>query len=478
MGLPENKPPSSRTLLRHLLRQMVAPVSLERRAEVQVQLREASHPDFDFFFLVILSSVIATLGLLTNSAAVIIGAMLVAPLMSPIIGLGLASLTGDGTLLRNAAVGLVRGALFSILIAVILAWINRHLPFITLQDLPGEVLSRTRPTPIDLLIALAGGLAAAFALVQPQLSAALPGVAIATALMPPLCTIGVGIAMGRWDVAGGASLLFITNAVTIAFASMLIFFLLGFTPRRDVEGRRLPRSLVASAIFTATLLIPLTVLSVHFVQQATQAYEIDNVVTQEVDKYDAQLADPPVVTTQGDTLRLSITLRTSRQLSYQDVISLQKDIALRLQRPVAVVVDQVLVAQLDPLVPPTFTPTPTPATLTPTPTMTPTITPSPSPSATPLPPTPTATPATARIANTLGRIIDLRQSPNGPSIGQLKEGAYIKILYGDDAEDRYRIADGLVWWQVQDADGRVGWIPEIYLSVVTPTPEPTATPAR
>jgi uncharacterized membrane protein len=95
MSVPEIKPPSTKTRLRHILRQLVKPVSLERRAEVQVQLREAAHPDFDFFFLVILSSVIATLGLLTNSGAVIIGAMLVAPLMSPIIALGLASMSGD-----------------------------------------------------------------------------------------------------------------------------------------------------------------------------------------------------------------------------------------------------------------------------------------------------------------------------------------------------------------------------------------------
>ena len=82
-------------MLRHWIRKYLPPLGKERRAEVQIQLREASRPSFDFYVLVALSSVIATMGLLTNSVAVIIGAMLVAPLMSPILGIGLASVTGD-----------------------------------------------------------------------------------------------------------------------------------------------------------------------------------------------------------------------------------------------------------------------------------------------------------------------------------------------------------------------------------------------
>ncbi|RME90883.1 MAG: DUF389 domain-containing protein [Anaerolineae bacterium] len=473
MTIQPSAPSSWRVLLWHWFRRVVKPVTLERRAEVQVQLREASTPDLDFFVLVSLSSVIATLGLLTDSGAVIIGAMLVAPLMSPIIGLGLASLTGDARLLRDAGFGLVRGALLSVLIAVILTWSNRHLPFIALQELPGEVLSRTRPSPIDLLIALAGGLAAAFALAEPGLSAALPGVAIATALMPPLCTIGVGIALGRWDVAGGALLLFVTNAVTIAFASMLIFFILGFTPRRE-KSNRLPRGLVYSAIFTASLLVPLTLLSVSFVRQASENRLINTVVSEEVRKYDAELASLRVHQ-DGDTLRMEITVRTPQSLSYNDVNELQREIAVRLQRPVAIVVNQIFAARLDPLIPPTLTPTPTPPTLTPTPTFTETPSPTPTPTATLTPsptPSPTPTPSLARVVNTLGRRIDLRQSPGGPSIARLKEGQYVTVLYG------YQIAKGLVWLEVQDQEGRIGWMPQIYLTVVTLTPSQTPSPTR
>ena len=466
MTLPEPIKPSRRTQLIYFFRTWLKPVTLERRAEVQVQLRQSSHPSFDFFLLVILSCVIATLGLLTNSPAVIIGAMLVAPLMSPIIGLGLASITGDARLFRDASVALVQGAALAVFISVMLAVVNRYLPFIQLQELPGEVMARTRPSPIDLTIALAGGMAAAYALAQPQLSAALPGVAIATALMPPLCTVGIGIALDRWDVAGGALLLFITNAVTIAFAGMLIFFALGFILRREANNGRLPRGLIVSALLTLVLLVPLSVLSVRFFEQAAANGRINQVVQSEASHYGAELASLQT-TDDGQTLHLEITLRTFTPLSYQDVDAMQRSMALNLQRPVAIVVNQVFAARLDPLIPPTFTPTATPVTLTPTLTATATSTPFPTATNTPVP---TATPALARLTNTAGRGLDLLQSPGGPSIGKLQVGQAVTVLYSE------QVSQGLVWLEVQDSAGRIGWVPQIYLTVVTLTPSPTLPP--
>ena len=208
--------------------------------------------------------------------------MLLAPLMSPIIGIGLASIIGDDKLIKTSASALLRGAGLAILLSCLMTLVNRFLPFVALQELPAEVLARIRPTPIDLVIALAGGLAAAYAMTRPNLSAALPGVAIATALMPPLCTIGIGIALGRWDVAGGASLLFITNAVTIAFASALVFFLRGFSAEAQRAGKRLPRSLVLSAVLVAILLVPLSYYSIKFFREAAENRLINDVVSQEV----------------------------------------------------------------------------------------------------------------------------------------------------------------------------------------------------
>ena len=474
--MEENKqaPPPVRVQLRYWFRKFVPPVSRERRGEVRVNLRDSAQPDFEYFVLVVLSSMIATLGLLTNSGAVIIGAMLVAPLMSPIIGLGLGSLVGDEKLLKYAVSAILRGAGIAVIISILLTWLNNALPFVTLQELPIEVISRTSPSPIDLLIALAGGLAAAFALAQPSLSAALPGVAIATALMPPLGVIGIGIAMGRWEVAGGAFLLFITNAVTIAFASMLVFFALGFNPGTK-DGERVPRSLTISALVTLIMLVPLTYLSITAFQKSSRTREINTVVAEEVSKFGAELVELRVGASENDILNLTITIRTPKRLYYSDVNSLQEEIAVRLQDTVSIVVNQVFADILDPLVPPTFTPTPTPATLTPTASFTPTASLTPLPTATSTSTatyTPTPTPVTALVQNVFSdydQCLELHQRAgfNSPVIGGVQNARFITLLYGT------RTINGLAWVEVEDQEERIGWIPQVCTFPVTLTPTTT-----
>ena len=272
-----------RLQVRFYFRKVLPPVTRERVGEVQIQLRDSSAPDFDYFVMVLLSAMIATFGLLIDSVATIIGAMLVAPLMSPILGLGLASIRGDTTLLKDALSAVCRGALIAIVLSTIITWSNELMPFVSLQDLPMEVLSRTRPTPIDLGIALAGGLAATYALVQPGLSAAMPGVAIATALMPPLCSVGVGIALGRWDVAQGAFMLFLTNAITIAASATSLFYILGFSLGRKTTDRNLPRSVQASLVLTLILLAYLGVQSFFFFQEANFNRTINQVARDQVE---------------------------------------------------------------------------------------------------------------------------------------------------------------------------------------------------
>ena len=164
-----------------MIRKWLQPLGQERKQEVLDELSQASSPGFDYFLLVTLSCSIATFGLITNSVAVIIGAMLVAPLMSPILGLSLASVAGEQGMFRKAAVALVEGSLAAVALSTLLGLIASVLPLGIFNVLPSEILARTHPSPFDLGIGLAGGAAAAYALAQPRLSAALPGVAIATA---------------------------------------------------------------------------------------------------------------------------------------------------------------------------------------------------------------------------------------------------------------------------------------------------------
>ena len=446
------------------VRSVIHTASGEERKQTIAEISNSASPGFDFFVMVVLSCSIATLGLITNSPAVIIGAMLVAPLMSPIVGIGLASITGEARLAEASLSSLLRGALLAVLLAIIMTYINRFLPFVVLQELPTEIVARTHPSPIDLGIGMAGGLAAAYAMTRRNLSAALPGVAIATALMPPLCTIGIGIALGRWDVAGGASLLFVTNAITIAFAAALVFFLRGFAPHASRNGWRLPRSLIISAILTLALLIPLTYYSVRFFGEASQNREINDVVKSQVVRLNgAELVELSVTRTDGQ-LDMVITLRTSTPLSYQQVVELQKNIVAILKQPVSLKVNQVFAEQLDPLIPPTATPT---LRLTYTPTLSPTLTPSVVPSATQNSDT-DAHPGAGSSGRAPLPALKLYQSPGGPVIGQITNGETLTQMYG--RQD----FNGVIWVQVVDKDGRIGWVPEVYLRLVTPTPSGTA----
>jgi uncharacterized hydrophobic protein (TIGR00271 family) len=472
-------------LLIRLFRHMVKPIPASRREKLMAEIRPQASPGFDFFLLVVLSCSIATLGLIIDSPAVIIGAMLVAPLMSPIVGIGLASITGDTHMLRNGLSALVRGAVLAIALSALVTFVNSYLPIVSLHTLPAEVVARTRPTPIDLVIALAGGLAAAYAMTQPNLSAALPGVAIATALMPPLCTIGIGVALNRWDVAGGALLLFATNTVTIAFAAVLVFFLRGFGIGLSEGEPRLPRSLLLSAGLTLIMFIPLNYLSVKFFQDAADNRRVNEVVKAAVQQMAGGEITQMQVLRNGSALDMDLTIQASNRLTYGQVVDLQETIVKALDRPVSLKVNEIIAERLDPLIPPTHTATPTltPSfTLGPSPTHTrlPTLTPTASATATPSPtftptPLPTSTPTFTvtphqMLAATLPLpAMRIYQSPGGPVIGSLRPGQVVTLLY------RQQVYAGLVWVEIRDAEGRLGWVPLLYLQAFTETPTPINT---
>lgn len=179
--------------------------------------------DQKYLLLITLSAAIATLGLLQNSPAVVIGAMLVSPLLGPIMGIGFGLVTLESALIRRSLVTLAAGMAVAILVAMLIVWIS------PVQDVTGELRARTRPTLLDLGVAVVGGVAGVYAIIR-RLSGVMVGVAIATALVPPLSTVGFGLATGRMDFALGAALLFLTNTLAIAFAATLVARINNFGP--------------------------------------------------------------------------------------------------------------------------------------------------------------------------------------------------------------------------------------------------------
>lgn len=167
-----------------------------------------------------LSAGIATLGLLQSSVAVVIGAMLVSPLMSPIAALGFGFAALDGHRIRDALRVVLIGAIIGVVTGMVITWIS------PIRNATPEIIGRTQPTLLDLAIALFSGIAGGYATVRQKGGTAI-GVAIATALMPPLATVGYGIGVANWQFAGGALLLFLTNLAAIAFSFAFIARLSG-----------------------------------------------------------------------------------------------------------------------------------------------------------------------------------------------------------------------------------------------------------
>jgi uncharacterized hydrophobic protein (TIGR00271 family) len=468
-------------------------LSMEERTEVYKHVRRAARPKVDFFVMIALAAGIAALGLLLNSPAVIIGAMLVAPLMAAIVGIGLGIIQADARLIHLAANATLRGMLLAIGMGLLAGLI---LPG---ADLTAEILSRTKPSLFDLGVALVSGLAGAYALCRKDVSSALPGVAIAAALVPPLATVGIGVSWFNLDVAQGALVLFLTNLIAIIAASALVFFLLGFRPNLTSQGRKtiFSRGILSSAVLLMLMAWMLWTLSVDSFQQVA----LERAIQSSLEKQVEQL-DPPATLDdwefgkseegEEDTLKLEVRVRATRNPSHRSVVDLQNQVAndlcqanvLKPDQPVALVLIVIPTTALDPRVPPTWTATPTfTATPTPGPTHTPTNTPTATPTSTPTitltpthtptptdtptatstathTPTLTPTPALAVVANTLGQGVKLRWSPAGRVAGALSEGTQVTVLY------RRLVVDGIEWVEVMDAEGRKGWVAVGYLMII------------
>ncbi|MEM7583991.1 MAG: DUF389 domain-containing protein [Acidobacteriota bacterium] len=195
------------------------------RIALYEKLQSGSEWNFDFMALIALSTAIAALGLLQDSAAVVIGAMLVAPLMTPILGAGLALVQGNAPLLRSASKAITLGYLVALLIGLLLGNVFQ------IPELTQQLAARGGPTLLDMGVGFLSGVAAAFCLGRPGLLAALPGVAIAAALVPPIATTGVCLALGERANAWGAALLLGTNVVAIILGAAMSLYAIGVRGR-------------------------------------------------------------------------------------------------------------------------------------------------------------------------------------------------------------------------------------------------------
>jgi uncharacterized hydrophobic protein (TIGR00271 family) len=320
-----------------------------RKAIVLNDLIDSSSPGVDYFVLIILSCTIATLGLITDSAAVIIGAMLVAPLMSPLLSLSMASISGRSRLFRRSLTAVVEGSCLAIALSAILAFFSYRLPFGVLAEIPSEVLARTSPSPLDLGIALAGGAAAAYAMAHPRLTAALPGVAIATALMPPLCTAGIGIAFVNSSIIFGSLLLFITNLIAISFAGIITFALLGFRPRNIQESQqKVSRNLSIATILIIIIGLMLAALAWNTILDARLYNRVSAAIIESANEYTTASLVELNISSESELKNIEVTLKTTSELTPAEAVALQADISEQLQSPVSLTLVTIPMQILEP----------------------------------------------------------------------------------------------------------------------------------
>jgi len=203
-------------------------VSPERRERILEDIRVGSRPTPTYYVLLGISELIAGFALIIDSDATLIGANVVAPLMTPIIGVSLGLMVGDFRLLRRALAAEFGGALFGVLLCVLLGL----MPFV--GEPSAALLAQTRPTLIDLLVAALAGFAGVLALMDERVSPVLPGVAIATALNPPIAALGLCLASGAYAGAWGAFLLFFANVLAILAVAAGLFLIAGFVRRAEI----------------------------------------------------------------------------------------------------------------------------------------------------------------------------------------------------------------------------------------------------
>ncbi|MFO8028419.1 MAG: TIGR00341 family protein [Cyclonatronaceae bacterium] len=279
-------------------------------------LRDNARPKGSYLVLMVISTVLATLGLFADSAPVVIGAMILAPLMAPIISLSMASLRQDRRLVLNSAYTILAGLGLSFAFAVAITWITPiHTP-------NSEILARTSPNLLDLGIAVVSGIAGAYAHAREEIAKTLAGVAIAVALVPPLAVAGIGLGWMDWSIFSGAGLLLVTNLAGMVLAGSLTFIVLGFSPFR-LATRGVFISLVIVIVFS----IPLGFGFGLMIEEHNVIRRLDGWETGEITVRDVRVRSVR-------PLSLSVTLVTRQPLDPEELDGVKARIEERLNRTV------------------------------------------------------------------------------------------------------------------------------------------------
>jgi len=293
----------------------------EVRHNARITIREGAAFDGPFVLSNLAATVIASAGLLGDSTATVIGAMLVATLMGPILGVGLALVDFDSRLLLRALLTLIAGTLLVLAVSVLCGLLAPPMAP------SSEMLSRTSPRLLDLIVALASGAICAYAVTTSRLNAAIFGVSIAVALVPPLSTAGLFIARTEWELASGAFLLAFVNMVAIQVGASVTLWLRGFHGRDGLESAPvhgvLRRQAVSLVLFTA-LAVTLGTHGLKLIRQRNFETQVKEIIQSELlSRPDARLVEVIFSRQGGETIATAV-VRSAARFTSADVAAMEK----------------------------------------------------------------------------------------------------------------------------------------------------------
>lgn len=256
-----------------------------------------------FVVLLFLSTVIAAYGVINDSTATVIGAMIIAPLMTPIMAEAAAIVMGDRNRALYSLAIVVGGVLLVIVVSMIIGWIELQFSYISYSD-NGQITGRVSPRITDLIVALASGTAGAFAMSRDDISDSMPGVAISISLVPPLCVVGICLAGTEWSAAWGAFLLFLTNYLSILLSGGIVLALLGLHKAANVDLNRGERRRSFAVIIIGVILVslPLLATSLRVAREATVEAQTTTAATEWIDGSDYELRKVKVQGEEVDVL--------------------------------------------------------------------------------------------------------------------------------------------------------------------------------
>lgn len=290
-----------------------------------------------FAFMTMLSAAIAVLGLLLSSPAVVIGAMLLSPLMGPIMALGFALCILDFNLLKKSLTSMACGIVLAVAITYGIVY------FSPITDATPEIIARTQPNLFDLLVAVFSGLAGGYATIKRK-GETIVGVAIATALMPPLAVIGYGLATSQWNATQGACLLFMTNLLAIALTVTALARWYGFGARHSPTHTIWQTALILG-VFGA-LSVPLGVALKNIAYKGYITKTAQSMLSEKAAANQCRVAQFNITFPEGKPVEVRATLLTRRYIADTEQ-PLQSEMAERIGQPVKLVIDQLIVAHAE-----------------------------------------------------------------------------------------------------------------------------------